>query len=491
MKETMSVRFRVMVILNIIPCILCVLGGVGLPGAGMAALVLQMLLLWENYYFIQSIKKMLILDAISFLTVAAGYLWAGRTFQGMEDGILSVVEVQLQFVIWFFCDLLFILGTLIWAFHVRGRKREQYVTTGVFGVAVVLFVWYLTLFSVPFSRGYYYIEYERGDQNIACTDEREGEIVWDMQDTRVVIRDRSGKELTSISEDELMIYPDLIALGEDFYYLYGEDYDDDKEYLVKMNYESQMVAKIAYGGIESLVCQDGTLFLGTDESQGAETRDCLGFYADKFIRENEFETGNIEYCVTDATGVRQIGDVKLYEHSGEYFSTNPEIEGYPEGADYAFYWGDGVDKEDRSRYCDSVIRFLDGQNLHRQDYCVVNEYQNGTSIYGVINIGKTSFLGLLPSKTAYAYQIDAETEQLTLIEERSGVTLIFYGSDYLVYRENDMIYRENMTTGEREELCGISSRGEEYQNYEVGGGYLSLSEDDETDKRFRMLPDEK
>lgn len=499
MNETMSVRFRVMVILNILPCIVCVLGGVGFSGASMAALVLQVLLLWENYYFTHSIKKMLILDAISFLTMAAANLWSSVHFEGAEEKI-SILEIQFQFVIWFFCNVLFILGTLIWAFHVRDRKREMYLMMGFFGVAAVLWVRYLSLFNGylsilngPFSQEYYGIEYARGEQEIARTDEREGEIVWDdeQDSTMVVIRDRSEKELSSVSEDELPIYPDMIALGQDFYYLYGEDYDEDKEYLVKMNYESQMVSKIACGGINSLVCQDGTLFLGTDLSYGEDTRDCLGFYADSFIRESEFETGNIEYGVKDNSGVLQIGDVKLYEHPGEYFSTNPNIREYPEGAHYTFCWGDGVDEEDRSRYSDSVTRFLDGQNLHSQDRCRVNEYQNGTDIYGVINVGKVSFLGLLNTKTAYAYRMDIETEQLTLVGEWDGVILIFYGGDYVVYEKNDTIYRENVTTGEREELCEVSSKKEEHLTYTVSGGYLCFDEVDDVTTTLRVLPDEK
>lgn len=121
---------------------------------------------------------------------------------------------------------------------------------------------------------------------------------------------------------------------------------------------------------------------------------------------------------------------------------------------------------------------------------MVNEYQNGTDIYGVINVGKASFLGLFSTKTAYAYRMDIETEQLTPIGEWDGVVLIFYGGDYVVYRKNDMIYRENVTTGEREELCEVSAKEQDYMTYRVSGGYLSFWEDDNT-VTLPVLPDEK
>ena len=500
MEETVSVRFRVMVILNVLPFLFCIVNGISDLGASKTALVLQLLLIWENYYFTHSIKKMLVLDAVSFLTVAAGNMWsASQYMMRMDDGGLQsvyerILGERVSFVVWIFSSLLFILGMLAWAFYVRRRRRETIVTAGIFGVGAVLFVWFLSLFHSPYAEeSRCYIEYEGCGKEIACTDEREGEIVWDMDedeyeemdtDAKVVIRDRMGNELTQVTDKELTFTPDLIALGEEYYYVFGEGYDEESSVLVQLDYESRIVGKIECGDLDSLVCRDGILFLGENWERDEEVGDCQGFYADAYIKESEFGEGGVQKCVADAEGKCQIGAVTLYQHSDGSFSTNPEIERYPESADYEYYWADGLDEVGRNQWNESVSRFLSEQGLRSGDYVSVNEYQSGTEIYGVINVETSSFFGISNEKRAYAYQMDVSTAQFQLLGKWRGATLIYSGGEYVIYRRNDTIYGEDRQTGQKEELYELS---ETQMTCHVAGEYVRV-EDGEDTVSLHILP---
>ena len=461
-------KFLLLLLANLCPAILGVLCFRGGYLSDALVILLSPVVIVLNYNMTSEIRKMMLWNALFLVMSGAGILFSGLLYQWkVAADAEGVMVIQLFFCIWLVICLITILGMLTWAFHVQKKQKQESLAAGVLALSIVAVALYGYMAIVPAvyegNNIWYYTcgEYvQNGDY--------EGWIHEDIDN--VIIRDRKNGEKKRISRDKTGIYPDQIALGDTcFYVLGGKDYEDS-DIIVKLSYEGELLEERKVGYVNLLTLRNGILFLGTKD--GEEIPDVPGqFYANAYIPEADFSQGELKECRADKEGICQVGDIKLYDH-GIYFSPNPPLESYEGEKFYQVWQGETLAKEDRTRWTELVEGLLAQKGLAEYTHSV-DEYQNGTYLYGVVNVWH-SVLGFKDKKLkeSMAYRIDTGTGEIRVLAEKENVFLIIASENSIVYQEKDQLMGQILTTGDTKVLAKLTEKSR--NEFMLSGDYIQV-----------------
>lgn len=281
----------------------------------------------------------------------------------------------------------------------------------------------------------------------------------------VKISTRDKKKVSRISESKLGIEPEQIALGRDYYYVYGN------RMLVKLNYNSDIVAKREIGRACRLTCRNGYLFIGTYEDKEDGPPDMVyAFYANRYLSESEFEKGKLKSCRADSSGKCLVAGITLYDHEGKYFSDNPCLPGYEGINYYNSIETDEQEKEAKTVRTTLVEDMLREKGLSNNRYMVC-EYQKGDYLYGVVNIWEdVFFFSDKKLKESIAYRISCGEGKVEIIKELQGRYMVVATDDCVVYQEDKKLLKLNLSSGREEELATVSQPA--YAEYFVQDDYI-------------------
>lgn len=443
---------------------------------GMLATVLLFALNYRvTFGMTSSMKKMLVLDGTLLITSQAvgwiSYLtYAGEVSRTNSDGTGAMI-LGLINIIHLIASLFLLLLMMILSFWVNGKKRQAQITAGglAFGILCVGVFLYLIIVPFPYENGSVWIH---KDAQYVSNEKYEGRIDFDAESVMIYTHD--GRKVASVTKKKLGMYPEQIALGEDFFYvLGGEDYGQDT--IVKVDYNSQVTGKRRVGPTDLMTCRDGTIFLGI-ENEEEDPAVISGYYANRYVAESEFETGEIEACQADGNGVCRVGNEVLYEHEG-YFSTNPNISSYKESSYYSLEAGKGLDGKEQTEWMKIVEKLLEQKGLRKMT-CFVDDHQEGNAIYGVVNVWD-SVLGFPEKrlKCSLAYRISCESKRIEVLWELEGVYMVLATEECILYQDGTELIREGHDKKEKKKLAEISDSS--YFDIQISGGYLGIDEGEE------------
>lgn len=439
-------------------------------------------LIWLNYQFTSSMKKMMVLDSIFVVTAQVmgwiSYASYAEELQRTNPTDVGAVIMGLINIVHLVASLFLILVMMTWSFYINGKKKQAGITGGILAAGVFcagVFI-YLLIGSFPYENSSTYV-YK--DAQCVCSDKYEGMVDFDTDS--VVIHTHDGKKVALVTRMELGIYPDQIALGDDFFYVWGGDEDDKSGTIVKVDYNSRVIGRRDVGQTGLLTCQDGTIFLG-NENEEEEPEIINGYYASRYIAESDFEDGEIKECKADGNGICRVGNEVLYEHEG-YFSTNPVIPSYKESNYYKLEAGKELNKKEQTEWTKIVEKLLEEKDLRKMT-CFVDEHQEGNVIYGVVNV-RDSVLGFPEKKLkcALAYRILCKSKRIQILREMDGVFMILATEDCVVYQDGTGLWRESYSGKEKKKLIEISDTA--YLDVQIDGEYLVIDEDEEVIVNWR------
>ncbi|MCM1244577.1 MAG: hypothetical protein NC293_02910 [Roseburia sp.] len=452
--------------------------GVGILYGWTWGMIATFLLIGANYKFTSGMKKMLVLDGVLVVSTQVKS-WIGYRMYveelhrtNSEDvgptimGMINIVDLIIS--------IFLIMAVMVWAFAVKKKKKQAIVTGGILAAAFLCVFVFIYLIVVPFS-------YEDSsaiiynDAQCACNDKYEGMV--DFYSEAVVIRTYDGKETVRLTSKELGVDPEQIALGDDFFYVLG----DDGVRIVKVDYHAKVVGRKAVGMVGLMTCRDGILFFG-NETEGNEPGVIDGYYANRYIAERDFESGEIQTCKADESGVCHVGGEVLYEHEG-YFSTNPVIPDYDEENSYRLEAGKELDAKVQTEWTRIVGKMLEQKGL-RGLTCDVDEYQEGNVIYGVVNAWD-SVLGIPDKKIkhALAYRILCKSKRIEVLCETEDVFMIAATEDCILYQKGKEVWREDRSGKEKKKLAELFDSA--YMDLQICGKYLVIDEDEEIRVKWR------
>lgn len=445
---------------------MCVMGCYPL---GYLALILgitfQLVLVFINYFCIRTMWKMCVMDVASLCCSAAGLFGANYLY---EKNISNDSEGKIVFEFFLGCGLIFGIFTILFAvaraYRRDGHRIKESIICGVLGIGISVFLFYFYLLSTPFTYEYASVDYSNTGE-IDSNAEYVGEIGYD----NVKISTKEGKSVSVVSETELGIEAEQIALGKKYYYLLGD------ETLVKLDYNSRLIAKRRVGNVVSLTCRNDYLFLGTYADEEEFPVDIVrGFYANQYLKESEFERGKIKRCRADSDGKCVVSGITLYDHKGKYFSTNPYLSGYNEINDYSVTKGTRFEG-DKSIWRVLVEDMLRNKGLEGDSY-TVDEYQCGDFLYGVVNV-KKDFFGVEDKKLkgSIAYRISCHTKRLEVLAELPDKYMILATDTCVICQNESQLVRIELPSGSETELVRVSDTTD--NSFMVSGDYISLSDE--------------
>ncbi len=439
--------------------------------ANLVPILLQLVLVWVNYLFTHGGRRMLMLDGISFLAAAFGvwlmiqsYDYMYSNYPAREDPVVSGYIV----LPWLVFELLMISVIQLRYFQIEKRKLLY----GILLAGILIFfcfggAYLYALFGSFLYEGASVCVYD--SQEIADHGNYEAYITLS---EKVVMRDR-GKKIFTLTKKVMGLWPEQIALGNDYFYVYGCNEEGENE-IIKLDYKSRIISrKKMKKDIISLVCQEGVLYFGSEPEDQSEMTG--GSYVDHYLVEGDFETGEPKACEGDAQGVFRLGNTLLYDHGSKGFSTNPKIPEYFGDNKYYIYPHE-EDDEYATRWTRMVKDRLEEEGLLDRYHMSVSEYQQGTRIFGVINVYLSSFMGVPNTVhvTGISYQIDGEKETIVTWKDWGDVWMILNSADYVVCQEKTRIMRESLVTGERE--CLAECENDRGYSYDICGDYLGYYE---------------
>ncbi len=427
------------------------------------------ILVWLNYQFTFSMKKMIVLDSVYVISVQViGWISYIEELQRAAPEDVGATIIGLLNIVHLVISLFLILVMMIWSFCINGKRKQAGITGGILAAGIFcagVFI-YLLVGSFPYENITTYI-YK--DAQCVCNGKYEGMI--DFDSDSVVIRTHDGKKVAIVTHMELGVCPDQIALGDDFFYVLGDDDYNENGTIVKVDYNSRVIGKRKVGWTGLLTCQDGTIFLGNENEEEPEIIN--GYYANRYIAESDFEDGDIKECKADGNGICWVGNEVLYEHEG-YFSTNPAIPSYRESNDYVLREGEELDKKEQTEWTKITEKLLVQKDLRKMT-CFVDEYQEGDVIYGVVNV-RDSVLGFEDKKLkcSLAYRILCKSKRIQILREMDGVFMILAAEDCIVYQDGTELWRESDSG--KEKLAEISDS--DYVDIQITGEYLVIDGDE-------------
>lgn len=428
---------------------------------------LQLVQVWMNYLYTHGGRRMLLLDGISFLAAAFGvwmmiqnYDYIYSNYPAREDPVVSVYVV----LPWLVFEVLMIAVIQLRYYQIK-RKKLLYgiLLAGIFGFLCFGGAYLYALFgSFPYEGASVYV-YD--GQVIADHGNYEAYITLS---EKVVMRDR-GKKLFTLTKKDMGLWPEQIALGDEYFYVCGRNGEWESE-IIKLDYKSRIISrKKMKTETESLVCREGVLYIGS----GIDTGTTEGSYVDHYLAEEDFETGEPKACEADAQGIFRLGNTVLYDHGYRGFSTNPRI---PQHSGCDHYYIYSYEDEYTTRWARMVKDRLEEEGLLNRYHMSVNEYQQGKRIFGTINVYASSFMGVpnIVHKTGISYQIDCEKETIEDWKDCGDVWMILNSADCVVYQDKTQIMRESLLTGERE--CLAECEDDRGTSYEICGDHLGYYE---------------
>lgn len=421
-----------------------------------------------NYKLASGIKKMLLWDIFFLVVSGAGMFFSFLLYRwNVAADTEGILVTKLFLTIWFVVSIISILGMLTWSFRVQKKRKQESVTAGFLALSIVIVAVFGYMSLVPgeyeYSSTLFYNEGE-----IACNEIYEGEI----GDEVVILRERESGAEKKFSKKKLGIYPQQIALGEKYFYILGGNDYQDYDTIAKVTYEGETVAKRTVGFVNRMEFRDGVLFLATKEDSMDEIPGVPGqIYADKYIKEADFERGELVDCKADKDGICQAGNVNLYDH-GIYFSTNPVIPSYQECNSYFVSTGETCKGKKQTRWTELVEKMLEEKGLAKYSH-EVDEYQNGNELYGVVNV-RHSFLGFKDRKLkeSLAYRISCETGEISVLAEKKDVFMIIASEECVVYQDQNTVFREGIPEGKAELLAQFPT--DIYHDFWINGEYIQV-----------------
>ncbi|MCI8364242.1 MAG: hypothetical protein HFG34_04770 [Eubacterium sp.] len=437
---------------------------------------LQLVQVWVNYLFTHGGRRMLKLDLISFLAAVFGvwmmiqsYDYMYSNYPAREDPVVSGYVV----LPWLLFEFLMISVIQLRYFQIKRKKLLFGILLG--GILIFL----------CFGGGYLYalmgsFPYEGATVSVYDSPEIADHGNYEAYITlsgKVVMRDR-GKKIFTLTQKVMGLLPEGIALGNDYFYIYGWNDEDEQPEIMKLDYNSRILfRKKMERNILSLVCQEGVLYIGSEtEDQTVMAEKMDRFYADYYLVEKDFETGEPKACEADAQGVFRLGNTVLYDHGSIGFSMNPRIPEY--SGTYMNYIHPWEEEEDKytTRWTRMVKDRLKEEGLLDRYHMSVNEYQQGTKIFGTINVYASSFLGVPNTvhMTGISYRIDCKKETIEDWKDWGDVWMILNSADCVVYQEKTRIMRENLLSEERE--CLAECEDDRGNSYKICGNYLGYYE---------------
>lgn len=435
--------------------------------------VFQLVLVFVNYFSIHTTWKMCVMDVVSLCSATVG-LWGANYLY--EKNISNDAVGETVFELFLALGLIFgifaILFAVARACRRDGHRIKESIICGVLGIGISLFLFYFYLLFTPFT-----YEYVLSDYSNAGEIDRNAEYVGEIDYGKAKISTIEGKSVSSISETKLGIQAEQIALGEKYYYLLGD------MTLVKLDYNSRIMAKRKVGKATSLICRNGYLFLGTyADEEGFPLEIVRGFYANQYLKESEFERGDITPCKADSNGKCVVAGITLYDHEGKYFSTNPYLSGYNETNCYYVMKGifheseEGLKENKKTIWTDLVEDMIRDKELEGYSN-TVDEYQCGDYLYGVVNT-KRDFCGLSDKelKGSIAYRISCRTKKLEVLTELSDKYMILATNTFVICQDESKLIRIELSSGVETELAKVSDTVS--ASFTVVGDYISLFDGD-------------
>lgn len=288
--------------------------------------------------------------------------------------------------------------------------------------------------------------------------------VIDQNNEKVFIVDKGGKEISHVDIKEE--YPNQIALGKNSYFLlYLWESDDGDGRIVKYDYLSNKINESKVSNTALITCRDGYLFVG-EWRYDDECDDYYyffeayynGFYANRYIEEEQFGSGFHDLILDDRKNCR-VGDIDFYYHENGYFSTEPRWGDYP-GTSKGIFWSD-----DKSKQADTkqerknrthLLKEVNGMENNQELNYRVTEYQVDNTIYGVCNIYENAVTKWpIVSEDVLqscCYQISRETNELEIMSQAHSCLGIATSDTVFIYQKDNEIIRQNIETEDEEVL---------------------------------------
>lgn len=441
-------------------------------GVDVTIMGLQFVFIWLHYHYIHTTWKMLVMDGVSMLFSATGLWYAHRQYQQNISGDAEGVMVfQLFFLLWAVFSLFAILFAALLSFDRRGCKIKRNITCGILLSGIAVFGLYSYLSVVPFA--YEYVDVFYDCPGIVAQNEQ---YIGRIDYNTIEICTLAGKEVTTISDAEKEIaldQPEQIALGEKYYYVLGNGI------IVKLDYQSQVIARRKVGQACSLTCKNGYLFIETADNEDGEPRSIVeGFHANKYVKEDEFETGKIMSLKADLSGRCKVAGILFYEHNYRCFSTNPNIKGCEETNSYIVSKEEGLLEREKTTWTELVEKMLTEKQLDGLS-CRIEEYQKGNYLYGVVNI-QENFLGFADKKLkgSIAYRISCGEKKIEILKELKGRYMMLATDEYVICQDEKELLRIHTVSDREEKLAKISDSV--YESFDINGDYIISYEGGET-----------
>lgn len=303
---------------------------------------------------------------------------------------------------------------------------------------------------------------------------------------KVSIVDYSGKEMSSV--DLKGKHPSQIVLGKSsFFLLYRWEDENGAGKIVQYDFQSNKIKEYVVSNIATIAYKNDFLFIGDWKHEDEDCSlipYCNGFYANRYIEEEEFGKQLKELSLIQRWGCN-IGDIKMYYHEEGYFSTEPVWNDYPGTSTGNFTMEDEVwnfqantkqEKQNRTLLVKMIGKIEDVQEPVYQVY----EYQSGNDIYGVCNVFK-EYIPVHPIESkdvikSYCYKINRESNKVKIMAQTNFCIAIIATNDVYIYQKENLIIRHNIKTGEEK----IIHKFKNYfsANVYVQGDYLVVRDQD-------------
>ncbi len=462
---------------NIIPALAGLLSFQGGFISDVLVILLTPLPISLNFMLAGKIKIMILWDIIFLILSGTEIIFSCYLYQwNVASDKEGFLVTWLFFMIWLALSIFLILGSLLCSFIIRKKRVPALFTAGILLLDIILSCSYVYMTIVPGAYENTAVIISSGG-DYTCNGSYEG---WINDNDSVVIRNRKSGKKKKYAEAFWGICPEQIALGNQHFYVMGED--DLGCFIVKTDYAGNIIARRKMKSIDRIGCQNGVLLLFTDNLLSADdfmAETPFSFPVNKYLPEADFETGEPIRCKSDGNGICQIGDLKLYDH-GKYFSSNPVLPFY-QGTDcYTIDARETAEQTEQSRWRECVKLMLQEKGLSGYN-CEINEYQNGNDIYGIARI-REAILGIEDRKLkkSIAYKISGKTGELSILAEKSNVFIIISSDDSLTYLDHNKIMQEELSTGKTDHLGTVISSSEE--NFIINGAYFSFLNSDKEQK---------
>ncbi len=370
------------------------------------------------------------------------------------------------------------------------RKRLSSFVVLFLGIILVVLFFIIVVYYIPRNnrRGTFF----HYDEILVSSNGRYIGVI-DISNEKVSIVDHSGKEVSYVDIKEQ--YPNQIALGNSSYFLlYRWESENGAGKIVQYDYQSNKIKECKVSNIATISCRNQYLFIGDwryEEEEDDKYENCYflpfynGFYANRYIREEQFGNQLKKISVTQKEG-SIVGGIKMYYHKEGFFSTEPIWDDYPGTSIGDFtkkdkVWNYQAETKQEMKNRDLLLKIIgnSGEGIQEQEPTyLVCEYQCGDDIYGVCNVLE-QYIPAYPLESkdvikSYCYNINREDNEIKIMAQKNSCIAIIATSNVYIYQKDNLIIRQNIKTGDQEIIY-------EFPNYfslnvNVQGDYLLVSD---------------